>query len=133
MDQLDDVTDLSLLSIAWLKAKEIETAAIADRRRVEDRFRKVANVRDDVEAIETMKVPGYKVKITSRFERKVDSDKLQDLANEHGLMLYLSSLFRWKAELNMSAWKGADETVTRPLMGAITTKPGRPSFSIEQE
>jgi hypothetical protein len=33
----------------------------------------------------------------------------------------------------MSAWKAADDSITRPLAAAITTKPGRPSFSIEQE
>ncbi len=127
------VTDVSSLASMWLMAKQAEATATADRRLIEDRVRELTGIRDDVEGTENLKVPGYKVKIVSRLDRKVDSDKVQELAAEHGLVLYLTSLFRWKAELNMSAWKGTDESITRALSGAITTKPGRPSFSIEQE
>lgn len=127
------VTDVSSLASMWLMAKQAEATATADRRLIEDRVRELTGIRDDVEGSENLKVPGYKVKIVSRLDRKVDSDKVQELAAEHGLTLHLMNLFRWKAELNMSAWKGADESITRPLSGAITTKPGRPSFSIEQE
>ena len=114
-------------------AKQAEATATADRRNIEDRIRELTGVRDDVEGTENVKAPGYKVKIVSRLDRKVDADKVQELAAEHGLTTHLSSLFRWKPELNMSAWKAADESITRPLAAAITTKPGRPSFSIEQE
>jgi hypothetical protein len=31
----------------------------------------------------------------------------------------------------MAIWKAADERITRPLAGAITAKPGRPSFTID--
>jgi hypothetical protein len=117
----------------WLMAKTAEATAVADRRNIEDRIREITGVRDDVEGTETIKVTGYKVKVVSRLDRKVDAEKVQDLAAEHGLTAHLSSLFRWKPEINMSAWKSADESITGPLAGAITTKPGRPSFSIEQE
>lgn len=130
---INTVSDLASLSSMWLMAKNAETTATADRRNIEDRIRKLTGVRDDVEGTETIKVTGYKVKIASRLDRKVDAEKVQDLAAEHGLTHHLSSLFRWKPELNMSAWKSADESITGPLLGAITTKPGRPSFSIEQE
>lgn len=127
------VNDLSSLSSMWLMSKTAEATATADRRNIEDRIRELTGVRDDVEGTESIKAPGYKVKIVSRLDRKVDAEKVQDLAAEHGLTAHLSSLFRWKPELNMSAWKSADESITGPLAGAITTKPGRPSFSIEQE
>lgn len=130
---INTVSDLASLSGMWIMAKNAETTATADRRNIEDRIRKLTGVRDDVEGTETIKVTGYKVKIASRLDRKVDAEKVQDLAAEHGLTHHLSSLFRWKPELNMSAWKSADESITGPLLGAITTKPGRPSFSIEQE
>lgn len=130
---INTVSDLASLSSMWLMAKNAETTATADRRNIEDRIRKLTGVRDDVEGTETIKVTGYKVKVASRLDRKVDAEKVQDLAAEHGLTHHLSSLFRWKPELNMSAWKSADESITGPLLGAITTKPGRPSFSIEQE
>jgi len=127
------VSDLESLSSMWLMAKTAETTAVADRRNIEDRIRQLTGLRDDVEGTETVNVTGYKVKVVSRLDRKVDSEKVQDLAAEHGLTAHLSSLFRWKPEINMSAWKSADESITGPLSGAITTKPGRPSFSIEQE
>jgi len=31
----------------------------------------------------------------------------------------------------MKQWQAADPSITKPLEAAITTKPGRPSFSIE--
>lgn len=127
------VSDLESLSSMWLMAKTTEADAVADRRNIEDRIRQLTGLRDDVEGTETIKVPGYKVRVVSRLDRKVDAEKVQDLAAEHGLTAHLSSLFRWKPEINMSAWKSADESITGPLAGAITTKPGRPSFSIEQE
>jgi hypothetical protein len=127
------VSDLASLSSMWLMAKTAEATAVSDRRNIEDRIRQLTGLRDDVEGTETVKVTGYKVKVVSRLDRKVDAEKVQDLAAEHGLTAHLSSLFRWKPELNMSAWKSADESITGPLAGAITTKPGRPSFSIEQE
>lgn len=130
---IKSTTDLAALSDMWMLAKKAEGDATVDRRNIEDQIRKVAGVRDDVEGTENLNVPGYKVKVTSRLDRKVDAEKVQDLAAEHGLTTHLSSLFRWKPEINMSAWKSADVTITGPLSGAITTKPGRPSFSIEQE
>ena len=130
---INTVSDLASLSSMWLMAKNAEAVAVADRRTIEDRMRSIVGIRDDVEGTASVKVEGYKVKVVSRLDRKVDAEKVQDLAAEHGLTAHLSSLFRWKPELNMSAWKAADESITRPLAGAITAKPGRPSFSIEQE
>ena len=130
---IESVTSAEELAKMWLFAKESEAIATADRRKIEDQIRKIANIRDDVEGTENLALEGFKVKIVCRLDRKVDAEKVQDLAAEHGLTHHLSSLFRWKPELNMSAWKSADESITGPLLGAITTKPGRPSFSIEQE
>ena len=59
------------------------------------------------------------------------ADKVQELAAEHGLTDHLSTLFRWKPELNMAIWKSSNESITRALAPAITAKPGRPSFTIE--
>ena len=67
-----------------------------------------------------------------RFTRKVDGDLLQDIAREKGLMDHLSTLFRWKPEIDAKAWKLADETVTKELAGAIVTTPGKPTFKIEE-
>lgn len=115
----------------WLAAKEEEKAAVEKRRKIEDWI--MAHLRVDPAVEGTIRVETQAVKgaITTRHTRKVDSDLLQDLAAEHGLTDHLSTLFRWKPEINMSAWKRADESITRPLAKAITSTAGRPSFKLE--
>ena len=114
----------------WLDAKQMEAHAIQARRAVEDQLVKHFKVPDDLDGTTTEIDGGYKIKIDGRINRKVNGDKLQDLAVEHGLTEHLSSLFRWKPEIAMTAWKAADKTITTPLLDAITATPGRPSFTI---
>lgn len=122
--------DLSVLSEAWLLAKESETEAIKARRAIEDRMRSLIGVSDALEGTETASPDGFTIKMVGRIDRKVDSDKLQELASEAGLSEHLPSLFRWKPEINASVWKATDKSITDVLAVAITAKPGRPSFSI---
>ena len=117
----------------WLEAKETEKAAVETRRNIEDMLVKNLGIEAGFEGTKNFEVAGFKVKIVGRLDRKVNSDKLQDLAAEHGLTQYLSSLFRWKAEINASAFKSADSSITQPLLDAITTTNGRPSFTITKE
>lgn len=122
--------DLITLSSMWLEAKESERCAIEDRREIEDRLKSLIGVSENLDGTETARHEGYVIKIVGRLDRKIDSDKLQELAAENGLTEHLSTLFRWKPEINMARWRAAAESITKPLAGAITTKPGRPSFSI---
>lgn len=122
--------DIATLSASWLIAKQAEADAIANRRFIEDQLASIANVSADLDGTETLEAGQYTVKIVGRIDRKVDADKLQEIAIEHGLMGHLSSLFRWKPEINATAWKQADPAIVRPLADAITAKPGRPSFKI---
>lgn len=114
----------------WLDAKQMEAHAIQARRAVEDQLVKQFKVPEDLDGTTTEVDGGYKIKIDGRINRKINSDKLQELAIEHGLTEHLSSLFRWKPEIAMTAWKAADKTITTPLLDAITATPGRPSFTI---
>ena len=124
------MTDLKELSADWLRWKTSEEEAVTERRKIEDQIVKMLGLPEAFESTETAEPTGFVVKISGRIDRKVDSTKLQELAAECGLSDHLSNLFRWKPEINMSAWKQADEAITRPLAGAITVKPGRPSFKI---
>ena len=119
------------MAAEWLEAKEAERVAVEKRRDLEDSMRKVASIRDDTEGTETLALEGFRIKVVGRIDRKVDADKVQELAAEAGLTDHLSTLFRWKPEINMAIWKASDERITRPLAGAITAKPGRPSFTID--
>lgn len=114
----------------WLNAKRIEAAAIKTRRDIEDTMVAELDLPANLDGIMKLDVPGYTVKVDGRINRKVDAEKLQAIAAEHGLTEHLSSLFRWKPELALTAWKAASPTITTPLSAAITATPGRPSFSI---
>ena len=124
---------ISLLSAKWLEAKAREAQATKDRRDIEDQMKVLMEMPETFEGTKTLKPGGYVVKYTGRINRKVNGDKLQELAAEHGLTDHLSSLFRWKPEINTTAWKATDAAITTPLLGAITSEAGRPSFAITVE
>jgi len=117
----------------WRKAKLNEQAAQQVRRNIEDRLIELYMVDDTKDGSKTYKPEGYKVKVTTRLSRRVDSDALIDLASQAGIgQEHLQALFRWKPEINLREWQNAAPEITGPLAPAITTKPGRPSFSIEK-
>ncbi len=123
--------ELDDLSAQWCDAKADEAIAVARRRTIEDRLVELLALDEGKEGTTNARTEqGYAIKVVGRMNRKVDADKLQELAAEHGLSEHLGSLFRWSADINAAAWKSAAPTITAPLLGAITTTPGRPSFSI---
>jgi hypothetical protein len=117
----------------WLDAKKIESAAVKDRRELEDLMVKEFSLPKDLDGTVNKEADGYKVKIEGRINTKIDADKLQVLASEAGLSEHLSSLFRWKPEINARVWNAASDAVTAPLLGAITSTSGRPTFTITKE
>ena len=125
---------VTTLSQEWLELKELEKQATENRRKVEDKLLSLLGIPESLDGTENFELEsGYQVKIVGRMVRKVDADKLQELAAEHGLSEHLSSLFRWSADINSSVWKATSESITNPLLDAITTKASRPSFTITQE
>lgn len=118
------------LSSAWMEAKEQERMAVERRRVLEDHLALVMELAPDLDTTVTRKDGAYVIKAVGRLNRKVDSEKLQELAAEAGLTDHLSSLFRWKPEIEMKAWKACDPSITNALADAITVSPGRPSFTI---
>jgi hypothetical protein len=121
-------------SESWLEAKEEERMAVEARRAVEDQLISGLNIVEQMEGTFNSKtLTGHQIKITGRLNRKVDADKVQELAAEHGLSEHLSSLFRWKPEINLTAWKATAPEITVLLADAITVSASRPSFSITLE
>jgi len=114
----------------WLDAKQMEAHAVQTRREVEDKLVKFFGIPEDLDGTKNIDADAFKIKIEGRINRKVNADRLQELAAEHGLTEHLSSLFRWKPEISMTAWKAANKAITTPLLDAITATPGRPSFTI---
>lgn len=117
----------------WLDAKAEEKKIVADRRAIEDQIIKAFNIPKTLANTQNFEADGFKIKIAGRLDRKVNSVKLQDLAAEYGLTDHLSSLFRWTPEVNVIAFESADPRITAPLLEAITTSNGRPSFTIVKE
>jgi len=114
----------------WLTAKAEEAEATSKRRILEDRMVAQFNVPSTLDKTANFEADGFKIKVEGRINRKINSDKLQEIAAEHGLLAHLECLFRWKPEINASVWKSTDLTITTLLLDAITSTPGRPSFTI---
>lgn len=114
----------------WLTAKAEEAEATSKRRMLEDQMVAQFNVPSTLDKTANFVAEGYKIKIEGRINRKINSEKLQEIAVEHGLMAHLECLFRWKPEINAAVWKSTDPSITDPLLDAITSTPGRPSFTI---
>ena len=117
----------------WLDAKARETAAVADRRSLEDQMIVAFHVPKNLDTTIKQELDGYVIKMEGRINKKIDADKLQMLAAEAGLSEHLTSLFRWKPEIIAKAWGAADEAITKPLLDAITSTPGRPTFTITKD
>jgi hypothetical protein len=117
----------------WIDAKKIEALAVAERRDIEDQMAIHFGIPKDLDGTVKQEENGYIIKMEGRINKRIDADKLQVLAAEAGLSEHLSSLFRWKPEINAKAWGAAAEAVTQPLLGAITSTPGRPTFTITKE
>ena len=117
----------------WIKAKAAEAKAVETRREIEDQLVANFGISAELDGTENREEGGYKIKIVGRINRKVDGDLLQEIAREANLSEHLSRLFRWKPEINANVWKATAEEITKPLLGAITSVPGRPSFTITKE
>ena len=128
------IVDIEQLTTAWIEAKRAETDAVDRRREIEDQLVMAWGINPTVEGTVTHEVGGdlvpVRIKVATRLTRKVDADMAQEIAAEHGLQNYLSTLFRWKPEIDAKAWKAAPDEVTAKLNKAITTTAGRPSFSV---
>ncbi len=124
------MNEIETLTKKWTIAKMEESAATSYRRQIEDKLVKHFRIAEQFEGTDNREVGQYVVKIEGRMNRKVNADKLHELAVANGLEEHLSSLFRWKPEIASVVWKATDTSITNKLLGAITTTPGRPTFTI---
>jgi hypothetical protein len=125
--------NINNLARLWSIYKEEETKAIKQRREIEDELSKILDINPANESTVVMDTDKFEIKVQTRMTRKVDTDLLQEIAAEHGMSNHLTELFRWKADLDMKAWKAASPEITSVLLQAVTTTAGRPSFSITKE
>lgn len=128
MNSINDT--INSLSESWIELKNIEQEAQKERRLIEDELINVFKINEQSKGTFTEKTEEYVLKVACRIEKKVNTEAVIELAAEHDLKTHLESLFRWKAEVNELLWKNSDSKITDVLSRGITTKPGRPSFSI---
>jgi len=121
------------LAEEWLEAKNAEVEATEKRRLIEDEVVRLLEIKDTDDHAREFEANPFTFKITCRINRKVNGDLAQEIAAEHDMQDYLSTLFRWKPELSMTAWKGVGDNVKQVFARAITATPGRPSFAITRE
>ena len=122
--------DITELSNRWLELKEQEEYVVSERRLIEDQITSLMKIQESLDGVETCKINNMVIKVTGRIDRKVNAEMVQEIAAENGLTEHLSSLFRWTPAINMAAWKKCSPEITTILLGAITSKPGRPSYKI---
>lgn len=126
--------DLDTAAAEWIEAKAAERKAVERRRLIEDHMASLLGVPDSLEGTETTVTDGgHRIKLVGRMNRKVDRHAAEDIAAEYSLESQLDNLFRWKPEIDVSAWKAAPDSVRRPFLKSITTTPSRVSFTIEKE
>lgn len=117
------------LSAQWLEAKEQERAAVERRRVLEDEMRKMLKISEAEEGTIKHVADCYIIKANCRINRKIDPERFLLLANQANINV--QEFTRWKCELIMSAWKKQSDEVQKALSSAITSEPGRPTFSID--
>jgi len=127
-----NMENVTRMAEEWMEAKVAEARAVEKRRQIEDELTKALDI-GVLEGTETVKHEGFVIKMVGRIDRKVDGAKLQDLAYAHNLTEHLSTLFRWKPEINAAAWKNTNPAITDCLLDAITSTPGRTSFTITKK
>jgi len=120
------------LSEKWLVAKEKEASMASIRRSIEDEICELSGAKSDENGVIDCSTARHTVKVTTKINQTVDGDKVQEIANEKGLMHHLPDLFRWKPSINKKVWDKTHEAVKCELSGAITSKPGRATINIER-
>ena len=130
MDTNGTTDTLNDLAWAWLRAKEAESAAIEQRRKIEDQILEVTQYENSTNLCKCGD-DKVTIKITGRLDYKVDIEAAKVIALENGLEEYLNKLFRWKAEPNISIMRVMPAIVVKAFDPAINKKFGRPSFDIK--
>ncbi len=124
------MSDIDQMAADWIAAKAEEKSAVERRRAIEDSLVAMMDIRPDAEGTTNLKTDKFAIKAVGRLDRKIDAEKIQEIATENGTYDHLAQLFRWKPEINMAIWKATAKEITEPLLAAITTTAGRPSFTI---
>lgn len=118
--------NLSLQELAALRvaAKEREDAAIAHRREIDAAIAEV--VQGAEEGTASQEAGDYKITVTRKVTRKVDTNKLR--AEWSALTTEEQACFKWSADIETRVYRTSK---TMLVDSYITSKPASPSVSVE--
>lgn len=121
------------MAACWMHMKRLEKTAEGVRRAMEDAL--VIALEDEAPVDETREyeLGAFKTKIKFGVTRKVDAEALTELSEEYDIEEQIGRLFRFKPELNLTAYRNEDEGVQEFFNQVITTTPSRPAFTITAE
>ena len=118
------------LVAARIAAKRAEDEAIAERRRIDASIAELLRDANKPEGSISQKLPeGYKVTVTYKLDRNVDTEKLTTEWSK--LSLDVQAAFRWKADLSISEFRKLEGVAQVAASQYFETKPASPSITIE--
>lgn len=121
---------LSELVAVRIAAKRAEDAAIAERRRIDGQIAELLKDANKPEGSISQKLPeGYKVTVTYKLDRKVDTDALTKSWQK--LPIDVQAAFKWKADLSVSEFRKLEGKAQLSASQFVTTKEASPSITIE--
>lgn len=115
------ITELAALRVA---AKEREEAAVAHRREIDAAICEAIGYAD--EGTKSQEVDGFKVSVTYKLNRKVDTDKLR--GEWASLSADEQACFKWGADIDTRVYR---DKHTMLVDSYITSKPASPSVKVE--
>ena len=117
------------LVAARIAAKRAEDAAIKARREVDAQIAELLRDATKQEGSISQKLDGYKVTVTYKLDRKVDTDALTKSWDK--LPLDVQAVFKWKADLSVSEFRKLEGKASLNASQYFTTKEASPSITIE--
>lgn len=111
----------------WMKVKEEERKAIEHRRELDKMIQSLLPKQD--EGSVSAKDGDYKVTVTYKLDRKLDTSSLQ--ANWMAVPASAQAAVKWKADLSTTSFRALSDQDKGALSAYITTKPASPTVSVE--
>lgn len=122
---------LTQLAAAWQAAKADEKAANARRLEIEQQIVEAFPL--GVEGTETVEQDGFRIKVTHKLTRTVDTKNLQ--AHWNSLSAFAQDVFTWKADISLPALRRLQENhpdLYPSVAVYVTSKPAKPAVVVEE-
>lgn len=120
---------ISELVAARIAAKRAEDEAVTERRRIDSQIAELLKDANKPEGSVSQRLEGYKVTVTYKLDRKVDTDKLTKSWDK--LPIDVQGAFKWAASVSVSELRKLEAKAQNSAAQFITTKEASPSITIE--